>query len=92
MITTNTIQARAGIGATIVAICFAVAACGSEQGTVPDRNSKHAIQHATADDVERWIEQRKSGVNQDEGRRPTNAVADDVERWIELRKSGQFTR
>ena len=35
MITTNTIQARAAIGATIAAICFAVAACGSEQGAVP---------------------------------------------------------
>ena len=90
MITTNTIQARAALGATIAAICFAVAACGSEQGTLPDRNSKHAIQPATADDV---------------GRRSSNASPRTQDwavhstppqttwrRWIEQRKSGHFTR
>ena len=40
MITTNTTPARTAMVATIAAICFAVAACGSEQGTTPDRESQ----------------------------------------------------
>jgi alpha-beta hydrolase superfamily lysophospholipase len=90
MITTNTIPARAAIGATIAAICFAVAACGSERDTVPDQNSPHATLHAAqraaADDVAALVEHRKAALTQEMGR-PQHAVADDVEKWIEQRKS-----
>jgi len=88
MITTNTIPARAAIGATIAATCFAVAACGSEHGTVPDRESHHTAQHAAADDVATQIEYRKAALTQERGR-PQQAAADDVERWVEQRKSTQ---
>ena len=45
MITTNTIQARAAIGATIAAICFAVAACGSDD----DSSSSEPAEAAEAE-------------------------------------------
>ena len=65
MITTNTTPARAAIGATIAAICLPVAACGTEQGTLPDRNSHHAAQHAAADDVAAPVEYRKATLSPD---------------------------
>jgi hypothetical protein len=86
MITTNTIPVRAGVGATIAAICFAVAACGSEQGTLPDRNSQHAAQHAAADDVAAQVEHRKAPPAASIARRQ-HAVSDDVESLVEQRKS-----
>ena len=92
MITTHTIPARAGIGATIAALCFVVVACGSEQGTLPDGESQHATQHAAADDVAAQVEQRKGALTQYMGRpRPQHAVSDDVERLVEARKSAHGT-
>ena len=88
--TTNTFPGRAGIGATIAAICFAVAACGTEQGTTPPSESHHATQHAAADDVAAQIEHRKA-TRTPETARPQHAVADDVERLVELRKSARGT-
>ena len=90
MITTNTTPARTAIGATIAAICFAVAACGSEQGMTPDRESHRTAQHAAADDVAAQIEYRKAALTHDMGR-PQHAVADDVERLVEQRKSAHGT-
>lgn len=86
MTTTNTIKARALAGTTIAAICFAVVACGSEQGTLPVRESQDTSQHAVADDVAAQIEYRKAALSQQMGR-PQHAVADDVERLVEQRKS-----
>ena len=89
MITTNTTPVRAGIGATIAAICFAVAGCGSAQGTTP-RPDSHTTQPAVADYVAAQLEQRKAALTQDTAR-PHHAVADDVERWVEQRKSARGT-
>jgi hypothetical protein len=86
MITTHTIPARAAIGATIASIFLAVAACGSEQGTRPDRESQPATQHAAADDVAAQVEYRKATFTQRIGR-PQHATADDVEAWIEQHKA-----
>jgi hypothetical protein len=90
MTTTKTIRARAAIVATIAAICFAVAACGTEQGTTPDREGRHTMQHAAADDVAAQVEHRKAELTQ-ELDRPQHAVTDDVERWVEQRKSAHGT-
>ena len=90
MITSNTTSTRSAIAVTVAAFCFAVAACGSEQGAVPDRQTKHATQHAAADDVAAQVEQRKGGLTQHMGR-PQHAVADDVALWVEQRKSAHGT-
>jgi hypothetical protein len=89
MTTTNTFPGRAGTGATIAAICFAVAACGSEQGTTP-RPDSHTTQPAVADYVAAQLEQRKAARTQETGR-PQHAAADDVEFWVEQRKSARGT-
>jgi hypothetical protein len=83
--TTNTLSARAGLGATLAAICFALVACGSEPASAPDRESHRTGQHASADDVAAQVEHRKAALSA-ELSRPQHAVADDVELWVELRK------
>jgi hypothetical protein len=85
MITMNTTPARAAVLATIAAICFTVAACGSEQGTRTDREGHHTAQHASADDVAAHVEHRKAMPSPESGR-PQHATADDVEAWIEQHK------
>ena len=95
MTTTNRIPARAAIGTTLAAICLTVAACGSAQGSLPDRENRnagqHVAQHAAADDVVALVALRKGGLTQGTGRQQ-HAAADDVERWVEQRKSAQSTR
>ena len=86
MITTNTIPARAAVIATIAAIGFTAAACGSAQGTSTDRERHRPAQHAAADDVAALVVYRKATLTPDAGR-PQHAVADDVASWIEQRKS-----
>jgi hypothetical protein len=90
MITTNTIRGRAAIVATAAAVCLAVAACGSEQGTLPDRESRQTVQQASANDVAAQVEHRKTALTQHLAR-PQHAVADDVERLVEQRKSARGT-
>ena len=60
MITTNTIPARAAVIATIAAIGFTAAACGSAQGTSTDRERHRPAQHAAADDVAALVVYRKA--------------------------------
>ena len=90
MITTNTIPVRAAIVAAVAAIGLLVAACGSAQGTLTDREGHHTAQHAAADDVAARVEHRKAALSQNLGR-PQHAVADDVAAQVEQRKSAHGT-
>jgi hypothetical protein len=84
--TRMTTAALSALGASLAATCFALVACGSDQGTQPDRASQPVIQRAAADDVAAQVEHRKAAFSA-ELSRPQHAAADDVELWVEQRKS-----
>jgi hypothetical protein len=90
MNTTHMTQVRAGVGASLAALCFGLTACGTEHGARPTGES-HPNQQAAADDVAAQVDLRKTALSQEQAHRQ-HSVADDVERLVELRKSAHGAR